>query len=186
MESAIIVHGRPGKEEYYSAEFPSCSNSHWIPWLQKQLIMRDIATYTPEIPQAWNPHYPIWKKEFERHDIEPTTMLVGHSCGAGFLIRWLSENPHINVDTVVLVAPWLDPEQTTDFFVFDIDTHLATRCKKLTIFNSDDDGDSIQASVRLLRENIPGINYRQFHNYGHFVLSSLPTNELPELLQELV
>ena len=117
MKTAILLHGSCDKEEYYSDEYPSLSNSHWFPWLQKQLLIRDIPTQTPELPGAYEPVYEEWKKEFERHDITENTILVGHSCGGGFLVRWLSEN-NIKVDTVVLVAPWIDPEnkRTSSFF----------------------------------------------------------------------
>ena len=69
MKNAIIVHGMPSKEEYYSSDFPACSNNHWIPWLQKQFIMNDVKADTPEMPHAYLPEYEVWKKEFERFDV---------------------------------------------------------------------------------------------------------------------
>lgn len=107
MKNAIILHGKsgPGEQEYYNPDFPAASNSHWIPWLQKQLMIRDIYAQTPEVPNSWKPDYATWCKEFERYDITPETVLVGHSCGGGFLVRWLSERPDVRVDKVVLVAP---------------------------------------------------------------------------------
>ncbi|MFX9688476.1 hypothetical protein ABTO93_19980, partial [Acinetobacter baumannii] len=62
--NAIIVHGTPTKEEYYDASVPSCSNSHWVPWLQKELLVRDIPAATPEMPDAWDPKWEVWKREF--------------------------------------------------------------------------------------------------------------------------
>ncbi len=94
MRNAIILHGKPdpGQEEYYNPNFPSASNSHWLPWLQKQLMIHDIATQTPEMPYSWQPDYAIWQKEFERYDVTAETIVVGHSCGAGFIVRWLSQH----------------------------------------------------------------------------------------------
>jgi hypothetical protein len=57
MKNAIILHGTCSKEEYYDPEHPSLSNSHWFPWLQKQLLRKDISAQTPEIPNAWRPTY---------------------------------------------------------------------------------------------------------------------------------
>jgi predicted alpha/beta hydrolase family esterase len=188
MKTAILLHGKPSQEEYYSPDVPSLSNSHWFPWLQKQLLIHDIATQTPEIPNSWDPHYPTWSAELERYDITPETILVGHSCGGGFLVRWLSEHPEVRVGKVVLVAPWLDPdrEDTTDFFDFTIDPTLADRTSGLTIFNSDNDYASIHKTVQILRDAIPDIAYREFHRYGHFTLTAMKTEPFPELRDELI
>ena len=76
MKNAIIIHGRPTKEIYYSDEYPSSSNFAWIPWLQKQLIIHDIKADTPEMPLAFEPDYEIWKKEFERFEITEATIFI--------------------------------------------------------------------------------------------------------------
>lgn len=130
MKNAVILHGKPSKELFYDPSFPSTSNYYWLPWLQKQLVLRDISAATPEVPNAWIPDYPVWKREFERYDITPETILVGHSCGAGFLLRWLSEHSDVLVEKVVLAAPWLNPnnrEHSKDFFEFTLDKNLAKR-----------------------------------------------------------
>lgn len=186
MKNAIIIHGKPDKEEYYSDKYPSSSNFQWIPWLQKQLIMRDIEAVTPEMFHAYNPDYKIWKREFERFNVTPETILVGHSCGGGFLIRWLSENKEVKAGKVILVAPWLDPDRELDtgFFDFDIDTDLAARTKELIVFISDDDFDSIQKSVEKIKSEMKDIKLREFHGYGHFIVQHMKKEEFPELLEE--
>jgi alpha-beta hydrolase superfamily lysophospholipase len=42
------------------------------------------------------------RSEFERYDIFPETDLVGHSCGGGFFVRWLSKHLEVKVGNVVL------------------------------------------------------------------------------------
>lgn len=81
MKRAVVVHGTCDDEEYFSDKYPSLSNSHWFPWLQKQLLMKNIFTQTPEMPEAYKPDYEKWKKEFER--FLPADILIGHSCGGG-------------------------------------------------------------------------------------------------------
>ncbi|HEY1835761.1 MAG TPA: alpha/beta hydrolase [Candidatus Saccharimonadales bacterium] len=188
MENAIILHGTCSRKEYYSDEYPSLSNNNWLPWLQKQLLMRDIAAVTPEIPGAFKPDYEVWRREVERFDITPETLIVGHSCGGGFWVRWLSEHPDARVGKIVLVAPWLDPNniKKTTFFDFEIDPKLAKRTGGVTIFNSIDDHPGIHWSVETLRQTIPGIKYREFENYGHFCIEDMHTQEFPELLAELL
>lgn len=188
MDNAILLHGKPGRDEYYDVSVPSASNSHWFPWLQKQLLVNEIAAVTPEIPHAFSPQYDVWRREFERFDVGPNTSLVGHSCGGGFLVRWLSEHKDVEAKHVILVAPWLDPfrQDTTDFFEFEIDPNLAERTKSLVIFDSDNDGESVHTSIAKIRENIKDVEYRGFHNYGHFTLGSMGTTEFPELLEVLL
>lgn len=188
MRNAIIVHGTCDSEEYYSEEYPSASNSHWLPWLQKQLIIRDIRTCTPEMYKSYDPDYSVWKSEFEKHVVNQETILVGHSCGGGFLIRWLSENRKVQVGTVILVAPWLDSGNSKNgvFFDFEADPDLVSRTKKFLIFNSSDDMDSIHESVRIIKNNIHNVSIREFESYGHFCYSDLGTEAFPELLEEIL
>lgn len=183
--NAVILHGMPGKEEYYDATIPCGSNHHWLPWLQKQLIVNGVAAHAPEIPLAFEPRYPIWQREFERFEIGPQTILVGHSCGSGFIVRWLSEHRDVSVGQVILVAPWLDPprSKTGDFFDFTWDRDLASRTTELIVFNSDNDHAEIQESARTIREKIDRVGYREFHHYGHFCLNDMHTAQFPELLE---
>lgn len=171
MKNAIIIHGMPGKEEYYSDKYPSASNFQWLPWLQKQLLMRDIFAVTPEMPRPFEPEYGAWKREFERHDITPETILVGHSCGAGFLVRWLSEHPDVKTDRVFLVAPWTDPDKklATGMFDFTIDPDLASRTAGATVYISDDDDTDIHDSVKVITESVKDVQVREFTGRGHFL-----------------
>ncbi len=188
MKKAIILHGKPDKEEYYNPAMPSMSNAHWLPWLQGQLLKHDILAYTPEVPFAFKPEWDLWAKEVERFEIGPETMLVGHSCGAGFWVRYLSGHKDLRVGRVVLVAPWLDPDgdHTGGFFDFEIDPGLASRTERLIIFHSANDMGNIHKSVAMIREGIENVEYREFSNYGHFTAEDMKSIEFPELLKTLL
>ena len=188
MTNAIILHGRPKKTEYYDDRWPSMSNSHWLPWLQKQLLLKDIFAVTPEIPLAYEPLWERWVREVERFDITPETILVGHSCGAGFWVRYLSEHKDLKVGKVVLVAPWIDAEQEDShhFFDFELDPGIASRTKGLVILHSTNDVAEIQSSVARLRQELKAITYREFENKGHFAHKYLPDDTFPELLEEVL
>lgn len=186
MSNAIILHGKEDEDAYFDPTQPASSNNHWLPWLQKQLIVAGINAQTPEIPNSWKPNYAVWQQEFEHYSLTPETILVGHSCGGGFLIRWLSEHPDTKVGRVVLVAPWIDPFHTelasdNTFFKFEIDPELAQRAN-ITVFDSDNDMDSIHETIAQLRKIVPSVNYQQFHNYGHFCYEDMKTTNFPELL----
>jgi predicted alpha/beta hydrolase family esterase len=188
MTNAIILHGTTSKQDYYAADTASLSNRHWLPWLQNQLLIRDIAAATPDVPRAHVLDYETWCREVERFAIGPDTMLVGHSCGGGFWVRYLSERANVHVGKVVLVAPWLDPDNSkqSDFFEFTIDPAVASRTAGMVMFHSDNDMGTVQQSVARLRQEIEGLEYREFHQHGHFLRSDLATNQFPELLIELV
>jgi predicted alpha/beta hydrolase family esterase len=188
MKTAVILHGRPDRDEYYDSDQPSASNAHWLPWLQNELIVRGYAAHTPEVPLAYDPQWSVWLKEIERYDIDENTTLVGHSTGAGFWVRYLSERPHVKVGKVVLVAPWIDVEknQSPKFFDFEVDPELASRTDGIIIMVSDDDMPMILSSVKELESKIKDIKVIWFKNKGHFCESDLGTKQFPELLHEIV
>lgn len=185
MNRAIILHGMPSKGKYYNAAAEdSQSNSHWLPWLQQQLCVRDVLAQTPELPRPFSPDYNAWKNEFERLAPDEQTLLVGHSCGGGFLVRWLSENPHIQVAKVVLVAPWLDIEKDyTPLFEFPLRRTIARQSRNgIEILYSTNDGQALQSSLQHLRSGLDDVRYHEFIEYGHFCLSDMKTRQFPELL----
>lgn len=190
MKTAIIIHGWPSREEFFDSSIPSPSNNQWLPWLQKQLGMKGWNVQTPEMPDAYEPSYEKWKSVFEQFHLDENTTLVGHSCGAGFLLRWLSENK-IKVGTVFLIAPWIDPahkerEYIGDFFDFEIDSSLIDRTDGVIIFVSNDDEESVIKTVEIVDGALKNALIKHFANKGHFTLDDMGTNEFPELLEECI
>lgn len=185
MKNAVILHGTSEEAEYRDDKYPSLSNSHWLPWLQKKLLMNNIQAHTPEVFEAFEPTYEKWLKELSRYEISEKTILVGHSCGAGFLTRWLSEND-VRVGKVILVAPWLDPDKSKsgDMFDFEIDPNMFEKASGIVVFHSDNDTESIQKSTKMIKEQVSNIKYKEFHNYGHFCFEDMGTGEFTELLDE--
>lgn len=182
---AVILHGKPSKEQFFDKNFPSISNYYWLPWMQKQLAIIGIPTWTPEVPNGWIDDYQEWKKEFERYDIDSDTLIIGHSCGSGFIVRWLSENPQFKTGRVILTAPWIDPdrEHTTDFFDFKLNPKIIEQTKGIIIINSSNDFESIQKTCRILKDAILGIKYIELEEQGHFYDEN--KMEFPELLDEV-
>jgi predicted alpha/beta hydrolase family esterase len=188
MRNAIILHGLAGRTEYYDPGRPSISNSNWLPWLQKQLLINEIKADVPEIPRTFEMKYEPWVTEVERFDMKPDTILVGHSMGGGFWLRYLSEHPGLRVAKVILVAPWLNRshEADTQFFDFTLSSSVTTQSKSFVVFASDNDNKDIRDSVAFLREKLPGVTFRDFHNYGHFCYDDMKTDAFPELLEEVL
>lgn len=190
MKTAIILHGKPSKKEYFDPRSSAQSNKHWIPWIQRQLILRGVLAQALELPEPYKPIYKKWRSAFEQLVVDKDTMLVGHSCGGGFLVRWLSENKKARVGRVALVAPWLDPDHAlkTGFFNFKIDPNLAKRTRGLVIFVSRDDYRDILKSVKELRKTLLGSNVeiKEFEKKGHFTFGDMKTEKFPDLLKALL
>ncbi len=188
MKTAILVHGMPSKEEYLNLNTPAASNNQWFPWLQKQLSLIGIVAQTPEMPEPFRPDYENWKKVFEQFVLDEQTILVGHSCGGGFLVRWLSEND-VKVGKVVLVAPWINPETddtTPGFFDFKVDENLVSKTEKLHLFISSDDEQDELDTADMIERKVPGVQMHRFTDRGHFCVGfNLKDEKFPELLEIL-
>lgn len=189
MKQVILIHGFVDKEEILEDIYPSPSNSHWFPWIQKQLTKKDILCQSLEMPIPYNPNYTDYEKVLDQMDISDETILVGHSCGGGFLLRYFSEHPELKPKKIILVAPWIDPDGylqekfgTNDFFDFTLDRTLTNRTEVICL-NSLDDMDEVVKSVQQIRSVLPSITYHEFTDKGHFCEEDLGTKEFPELLE---
>ncbi len=178
----------PNKKDYFNSKVDSESNSHWIPWLQQQLNINGVLSQTPEMPEPYNPNYEKWKNIFEQFEINENTILIGHSCGAGFIVRYLSEE-NINVSKVILVAPWINSKREENITMFDglvINKDIALKTNGITIFLSSNDDQAIKDSIEVLVKTVKDIKVVEFKNYGHFCFRDMKTKEFPELLKEII
>src|SRR5688572_27598609 len=183
----------PLRSMYFDPTTASPSNYHWIPWLQKQLILKGVLAQAPEMPTPYAPDFAAWRESFERFRVDEATTLIGWSGGGGFLVRWLSECPDSRVRKIVLVAPWINPERevnpdregTGAFFDFTISAKLKSDGHDIVIFSSDNDGDNIKESVRRILAAIPTARHHVFQ-LGHFGHWDMPLAEFPELLDEIL
>lgn len=187
MKNAIILHGMPSKDEYYNSESEAQSNKHWLPWLQRKLILQDILAQTPELPRPFEPVYEDWLKVFEQFDITEDTILVGHSCGGGFLVRWLTETDK-KVGKVALVAPFLDPdhdEVESDFFDFEVGGDIYHKTSGISIFYSSDDDQEIIDSINIIKSAF-SVEVVELNKGGHLTYRDMGTREFPELAEWLL
>lgn len=187
MKNAILVHGWVTLDEFSNPNRPTPSNSHWLPWLSKQLMLRDIHTVAVEMPKADLPVYEDWKCEFVRYDVTPETILVGHSCGAGFLVRYLSENPESTAGTLVLVAPSLGLSwDDRSFFDFKFSDTIADRVDKIVVIYAEDDRQYIQEAVKIYSQKLPTTKLVKLKTGGHLTYKEMGKAEFPELLDAIV
>ena len=184
-KKCIIIHGCPsGIERALDAETRTY-DKHWMPWTKNQLAKKGIETETPLMPTPWKPSYKKFKHEFEKCQITERTILIGHSCGCAFLVRWLGETKK-KIFKLVLVAPWKNPngksESERDFYTYPIDQTIKDRVKEVVMFTADDEEDDGKKSLKMFH-HILGGKIICLKCHGHYTQGDMGTKEFPELIK---
>ncbi|MBP7708582.1 alpha/beta hydrolase [Candidatus Pacearchaeota archaeon] len=181
--NVVIVHGSPVEKEEVSTY-----NKHWIPLLKKKLEEKKIKVITPLMPNPWEPDYNNWKKVFEKNKIDENSILVGHSSGTTFLVRWLGDTKK-KIKKLILVAPWKLPweesKSSKEFCNYKINPELKNNVKEIVYFTSNDEEEDGKESLRIFNKALPG-KVIELKNHGHFTLEEMKTEEFPELLNEVL
>ena len=191
MKRAIIIHGWSKFEDWRQLDRPSPSNEAFIPWLSKQLMVRRIHPIAIEMPNSYAPNYEIWKKELERFELDEETILVGWSCGGGFLLRYLSEN-NIRVRKLVLLSPWIGTfdndkdryEFDESFFDFNLSENIYERVlEDIILLEAEDEVKEVLMSIEKIKSKLKNINYKIVEGSGrHFFEENQPV-VLEEILR---
>jgi uncharacterized protein len=187
--NCIIVHGSDQNDlEAIKKGIPPQNKRHWIPWIKNALEGKGIKTDAPLMPKNWAPSYGEWKEVFEKLDVNENTVLVGHSVGAGFLVRWLGESEK-KVKKLILISPailhsgyfgWLK-----SIINFKINKGIPTFVGRIIIFSSDNDMEGIKEAVEIYSKEL-NVKPIELKNKGHFLIQEMGTEEFPELLDEII
>lgn len=186
MKNCVIIHGGPLTK---TPEEPhNLHTLYWQPWIKSQLEDLGIPTLLPALPHPWQPKYEEWKEVVDTFPVTEDTVLIGHSRGVSFLLRWLGDTK-LEVEKLIMVAPNLQSESDDkilqDFYAFEIDTAIKNRVKARVVFTSENDDLENMESAAFLADvleseviNLPA--------HGHFITQDMGTNEFPELLQSVL
>jgi predicted alpha/beta hydrolase family esterase len=170
VKQAFVLHGVPDEDEFFEAGNPSPAHSHWLPWLRRMFEDEGYTSPCIDMPVPYNPSYDVWCEVWEKHQPDAESVLVGHSAGGGFLMKWLSEHPQVSVGKIVLVAPWLDPQREYGRFLeTELDVGLIERIGELHILISNDEPvEGVPETVELLRVTYPAAVIHRFDGLRHF------------------
>ena len=182
----IIIHGCPSNKEKNMDAETRTYDKHWIPWTKQQLTDKGIKTETPLMPNPWEPVYEDFKAEFEKLEVDENTILVGHSCGSAFLVRWLTDTKR-QIFKLVLVAPWKIPQPKregadVDFYTYDIDKNIGENVKEIYMFTAPDEDEDGKTSLKIFHDAIGG-EIINLEKHGHYTMGDMGTEEFPELIQ---
>jgi len=187
VSKVVIVQGSNSSEKEAKKGLPE-NERHWKPWLKQELEKRKYIVSNELYPEDWVPDYNKWKEVFEKNKIDNDSILVGHSAGTAFLLRWLAENKR-KVNKVILIAPSIIKYgkyfKESDLKNFNYGASLKKYFNEITVFYSDNDDEDIIKSAEQINSKLGGelINLK---GRGHFTLDDMGTKKFPELLERIV
>ncbi|PIN81288.1 hypothetical protein COV13_01690 [Candidatus Woesearchaeota archaeon CG10_big_fil_rev_8_21_14_0_10_32_9] len=137
MANVLLIHGTNGSPD-----------SHWFPWLKKELESRGYDVLAPQFPVDDNQNFDSWFAEFRRifSQLDRNLIIVAHSMGVPFALKLIEQNI-IPVAGCFMVGGFFeqyegdeDSEIDSTFVKenFDFET-IKKNCKRLFIYASEDD-----------------------------------------------
>jgi len=158
---------------------------NWKQGLQSELG-DDFDVLLPRMPMADNAEYDLWKLWFEKvmEALNRPCILVGHSLGAMFLLKYLSEQKPKNfINALFLVAPeYVGPQSTpqTSFDLLESISPITDVVQHIVFFHSEDDPVVSFENQAIFKNLLPQAEYVALSGRGHF---NVP--HIPELLERV-
>lgn len=158
-------------------------STDWKPWLAQQLAGYDVLT--PSMPNKQNANFDEWSIYFEKlmPFFSDNVQLVGHSLGAMFLAKYLSQNPlNKKVRRIILVAGGYDDSTREDLGSFGLNSigKLTDSSDDIHLLHSKDDLVVPFSELAKYQKELPGAAVHIFNGKSHFF-----DPEFPELLEIL-
>ncbi|MES2966826.1 MAG: hypothetical protein V4668_03490 [Patescibacteria group bacterium] len=189
----VFIHGGDSfdtTEEFYNF-LRSCT---YNPYATEQNKWRDgikdnlVETHEcimPRMPNSMNADYRAWAIWFEKviPFLRDGVILVGHSLGGGFLLRYLSENKlPITISQLHLIAGVIDDLDCPGVGEFGIDitqwSGFIATIEEIHLWHSSDDEYVPLHHTERLASKCPQAITHYFTDRGHFLQP-----EFPELIQ---
>lgn len=174
--------------------FAEEQRKRWRDWLKEELISTH-QMIMPVMPNSNFAYYQAWKIWFEKifpYLNDEWVILIGHSLGWMFLLKYLTEN-HIpvKVSQLHLVSACLDETGLSADdsylwdFIFDTDKIpvISQRIKDIYIYHSKDDKTVPYSHSVRLSKYLPQAKFMLFEDRGHFRWDTFP--ELKEGIENI-
>ena len=169
--NVFLVHGSFGKPF-----------ENWFPWLEGKLSEKKINCVIPSFPTPEHQNYTDWEMLMDYYvdlgTINEDTVLIGHSCGALFIAKYLSTHA-IKVKGVIFVSgytrfvsdyPLMDALNDS-FYVDNASMNVRPFANSIVAYYGDDDPNIPQEKLREFAE-ATGAESKCIHNAGHFNASA--------------
>lgn len=147
----------------------------------KESLGDNYQVITPHMPSKNNAKYTEWKIWFEKFlpFLQDNVILVGHSLGAIFLVKYLSENTFPKkIQAVFLVAAPFD-DNTSDYSLADFVVpknleQFKKQSNKIFLYHSKDDPVVDFGDFEKYGKALPHATQKVFINKGHFNQETFP------------
>lgn len=195
MRQVVVIHGGETfdtHEEYlawlnaYEVTLDKAQTRRWKSTLADALG-EEYEVIQPGMPNAFDAKYPEWKLWFEKYlaHLGDDLILVGHSLGAIFLVKYLSEetvSKHI-LGTFLIAAPFdsTDAEYSlSDFRLPESLSKCAEQSRLIHFYHSTDDEVVPFTDLAKYQKALPYARATVFADKGHFRME-----EFPELVADI-
>ncbi len=193
-QQIFVIHGGTAFDtyeeyfEYLKTKEVSLERLQGIDWkmnLQEKLG-DTFEVFLPKMPNAQNAVYAEWCIWFEKFLplLNDGLILVGHSLGAVFLAKYLSEHDVAKkISGTLLVAPPFATDEGRILPQFAITTSLEKleqQGGKVIIYHSKDDLVVPFGELKQYQDRLPTLETRIFEDRGHFNME-----EFPEIVEEI-
>lgn len=159
---------------------------YWKSHLRKDLE-NDFEVVMTEMPSKMNAKYIEWEIWFQKiiPYLRDNVVLLGHSLGGIFLIKYLNENPFpVKISAIfLLAAPFNDEalEPLGDFKLAQDLSKITELTNKIYLYQSEDDPIVHPSEVYKYQKAFPNATLRLFKDKGHFH----KLEEFPEIIEDL-
>jgi len=194
-KQVILIHGGSTFDTYkdYLAflnnlkiDLNRYKRTKWSDSLRQELGNK-FDVLLPKMPNPMNAKYDEWKILFKKISflLDNNVILIGHSLGAIFLVKYLSENKFPKkILATLLVSPPYDDEgledSLGDFVLSKNLDKLNKQGGKVFIYQSKDDPVVPYFHLEKYKKALPSVIIREFKKRGHF-----DQPKFPELIKDI-
>lgn len=151
----------------------------WKDYLQENLG-DDFEVLKPNMPNGKNAQYSEWVIMFEKIIplLDNEVILMGHSLGGTFLMKYLSENKiKKEIKSLFLIAPTFEDTVLESLASFRIENSLnkvGKQCDNIFLYHSKDDSVVPFGHSEKFKKEISEIKLKTFEERGHFLQKDFP------------
>ncbi len=191
----VVIHGGDTFSDYESylnflrdfdidLERYKSEKKDWKPTLGQRLG-EEYEVFLPAMPNKTNAVYDEWKLWFEKilEKLEQDVVFVGHSLGASFLIKYLSQNKiNKNIKSVHLVSGVYDKDfDGLGLCTFTLPENFDMQTKNVFVYHSEDDPVVPFSALENIVNKVQGSVKRVSKDRKHMNME-----EFPELVQDIL